>query len=285
MPSKRFRAIRFLYKYSMPKNQSLADIEPSPETYYESDFHGEFYGDFSEEYIESERENRNIYFGRNINWIGTRGEMVRVPVDMMYPIEGNQFDMIKMKALQEKIDFAEEKIYLYSPIVHISLVTPNSIREYAANGTELTTGSEDLDQYLEDFKAWAEENLSYDLLTSDYIEDICPEDILEVKNRLDELKETESDLDEFDREELEHLIEILPQINKVYEMESRIDDLKENPDGDVGELIYQVRDGNHRAFAAKNTGEEYIWCFVYENQLNEIKKNIKFYSDQGIELY
>ena len=43
-------------------------------------------------------------------------------------------------------------------------------------------------------------------------------------------------------------------------MELKFESLKDSPDGDVGELIYQVRDGNHRAFVAKYIGEPYIWC-------------------------
>lgn len=283
---KRFRAIRYFFKLAMPKRESLFDLDPDEfgAEYYE-DIHGDFYPDLNEEYIESQREQRNIFFGRNINWVGTRGEMVRVPVEMMYPIEGNQFDPVKMKALQEKIQWSEDKVYLYAPTVSVSMVTPQTIREYAANGTELTTGDEEMDQYLEDFESWAEENLSYDLLTSDYIDSSDPDEIVNAKDRLEELRESESELDEFDKDELSHLEGVLSEIEKVIGMEKRIDDLKDNPAGDVGELIYQIRDGNHRAFAAKNVGEEYIWCFVYENQLNEIKENPERYSEQGIELY
>ena len=213
--------------------------------------------------------------------------MVRVPTNNIYPVEGNTFDMRKMRGLKEKIEYSEDKVFLYAPYVMISKVSPSYIREALIydSSMNLSTGDEELDKYLKDEESWIDENLNMWEFPDGIVEGyINSEKILELEERMLEL-ELESELDEFDKEELEKIKLAQPYIDKIKSMELKLESLKYNPDGDIGELIYQVRDGNHRAFVAKYIGEPYIWCFVEENQLNDIKNYPDRYKDYGIEIY
>lgn len=290
--NKRFRRrkIKALLKISS-KDESLINEElfyqgMDDEEYYE-DIHGDYYPDISKEKIDYEKSQGNIFYGRDINWIGTKGNMIRVPTNNMYPVEGNTFDMKKMKGLQKKIEYSEDKVFLYAPYVMISRVSPSTIRETLLYDStiNLSTGDEDLDKYLKDEESWIDENLNMWKFPEGIIEGYKnSENILELEERRGEL-ESEGELDEFDKEELDKINKAQPYIDKIKEMESKFESLKDNPDGDIGELIYQLRDGNHRAFVAKYIGEEYIWCFVEENQLNDIKNYPDRYKDYGIEIY
>lgn len=56
------------------------------------------------------------------------------------------------------------------------------------------------------------------------------------------------------------------------EMEELLSEAIKNNDGDLGKQIVQIRDGNHRAFAAIAAGEEYVWVKMYDNQFQDIKE-------------
>ena len=57
------------------------------------------------------------------------------------------------------------------------------------------------------------------------------------------------------------------------EIEELLVEAIKNKDGDLGEFIFQIRDGNHRAMAAKNAGEKYIWIDLETNQYNDLKND------------
>ena len=64
------------------------------------------------------------------------------------------------------------------------------------------------------------------------------------------------------------------------DLELRLKEAVESGDGDLGDYIFQVRDGNHRAFAAIEAGERYIWIRISKNQMQDIEnKNIAEYRD------
>ena len=163
----------------------------------------DYYPDISKEKIEYERSQGNIFYGRDINWIGTKGSMVRVPTNNMYPIEENPFYLDKMMSLKEKIEYSEEKVFLYAPYVTISKVSPITIKEYLVNdpSMNLSTGDVSLDEYLKDEEEWIEENLNLYNFPDGLIEIYDSESILNLENRKDEL-ESELELDEFDRRSL-----------------------------------------------------------------------------------
>lgn len=41
---------------------------------------------------------------------------------------------------------------------------------------------------------------------------------------------------------------------------------------DIGQLLFQVRDGNHRSFGALIAGEPYIWMIVARSQMQDVKE-------------
>lgn len=57
------------------------------------------------------------------------------------------------------------------------------------------------------------------------------------------------------------------------EIEEMLKDAIENQDGDIGKYIYQVRNGNHRVFAAKNAGEKYVWLNISINDFESLKSD------------
>lgn len=275
------RLRRIIVNAAPEHSDSYWDIDPEEHENIYLDPDDDFYPDLSDELIESEREKRNIFFGRNINWVGTRGEMVNVPVDNMYPISGNSFSNEKMKSLQNKIENAEERIYLYPPVVSITIVSVQDVLESRQDGfydhAELTTDDEELDEYLKDKEEWAALNLknmgsdNYSRYYQSY------EDWVGV-SELDEI-----DLDEDQIAELEEFKEFESDFLLIAAIEAKEIQADKEGWGDIGDVIYQVRDGNHRAFAAKNTGEDSIWCFVEEGQLERIRSGNSQLSD--IEVY
>lgn len=68
-----------------------------------------------------------------------------------------------------------------------------------------------------------------------------------------------SDEEDYDEEELARLQEKLQ-----YAIDTQ--------SGDIGNLMFQVRDGNHRAFGAFGAGEPYIWVMLSSNQYNDIQR-------------
>jgi hypothetical protein len=43
-----------------------------------------------------------------------------------------------------------------------------------------------------------------------------------------------------------------------------------NNEGDLGDTIFQSRDGNHRIFGARAAGKKYIWAIMYQNQYDDV---------------
>ena len=56
------------------------------------------------------------------------------------------------------------------------------------------------------------------------------------------------------------------------ELELQLKEAEESGSGDLGKFIFQIRDGNHRAFAAIEAGEKYIWIKISDNQIQNIEE-------------
>lgn len=191
-----------------------------PVIYSEDSGYDDFYPDIDAEKIEYEENLNNIYCGKKVCWIGDEGKMMKVSVNYIYSIQGNQFYQDKLSHLTNRI-LASDRTYLYAPYGIMSIIDIDDIKEsleYADHGYEhrpLTTGDDYLDHY--------------------------------ILNKSD-----------FDEEESE-------------EMDKALEDALAANSGDLGKQLVQVRDGNHRAFAAKAAGEDYIWIKMYENQFNDVQ--------------
>jgi hypothetical protein len=57
------------------------------------------------------------------------------------------------------------------------------------------------------------------------------------------------------------------------EIKERLEEIIQNKEGDVGKYIFQVRNGNHRVFAAQNAGEKFVWLNVYQNTYDDLKSD------------
>jgi len=53
------------------------------------------------------------------------------------------------------------------------------------------------------------------------------------------------------------------------------DDYYTPNEDDVGEVFFQIRDGNHRTFGALISGEPYVWVYCGKNTLDEYQEWVK----------
>ncbi len=65
------------------------------------------------------------------------------------------------------------------------------------------------------------------------------------------------------------------------ESEELLTEAVANGEGDLGKLVYTIRDGNHRAFGALLAGEPYIWMILEDNQFQDLDPS-KYPDDQLI---
>lgn len=184
---------------------------------------------FEENYPRSARNElkkhrtEKLYYGRNVIWIGEKGRMIQVDSEYAQHIEGNIFEACKLAAIVEAIKELPHRITFYPGYCEVSVVEPIDIKESIEyeyeNGLErpLTTGSDELDEYI-------------------------------------------TDPEQFDEEERE-------------ELEEELQYAIEHDEGDLGSLVIQIRDGNHRAFGALLAGEPYIYLLVSDNQMKHLKEN------------
>ena len=232
-------------KIAMPRDEG-----PLFEVYnHGSEYEEDFYPDLDQDTIKQEEKYNNLYHGRNVIWIGSSGKMVRADAHYVYPIQGNVFYDEKISQLTDKINNSPEKIILYAPYGEMSKVDVQSIKESIEYQEDyghaaLTTGDEELDKYLANKEEYIDDNVDYNWGADD-----------------SEIEAAKIPLRE--------------------EMEGQLKEAESSGDGDFGEFIFQIRDGNHRAFAAINAGERYIWLMISNNQVESIKENAPWVAGYG----
>jgi hypothetical protein len=118
-------------------------------------------GDFEEHYPQSARgeydaEAEDIYYGRDVLWIGTEGRMVKVDPDYAMAIWGNTFDADKLAAVVQGIRDADDRVVFVAPYGTVVKIDPTVVKESIEYADEeemdrpYTTGDEELDRYLVD---------------------------------------------------------------------------------------------------------------------------------------
>jgi len=231
-----------LLKLAIPRDTGPLWEQPV----YDSEYYDDFYPDLDPEEVAYEEEQDNLYYGRNVIWIGTSGSMVRADAHYIYPIQGNIFYDEKISQLADKIKSSPERVILNAPYGEMTLVDIDDVRQSIKYREDyghavLTTGDDELDEYLKDEEEYLNNNAEYD------------DEHEVIAKSYDDLKE---------------------------DLELRLKEAVESGDGDLGDYIFQVRDGNHRAFAAIEAGERYIWIRISKNQMQDIEnKNIAEYRD------
>jgi len=222
-------------KLAVPRDEGPLWEQPV----YNSEYYDEdFYPDLDSDEIERETEFDNLYHGRNIIWVGSSGKMVKADADYVYPIQGNIFYDEKISQLTDKINASSEKVILYAPYGDMSKVDLSAVGESIEYQEDyghgaLTTGDDDLDEYLRDKEEYLNNNAEYD-------------------------------------DEYEIVAESYDKLKS--ELELQLKEAEESGSGDLGKFIFQIRDGNHRAFAAIEAGEKYIWIKISDNQIQNIEE-------------
>jgi len=214
----------------LPTLEGLVDDDATYESfedYYPASASGELG-------VEAEdREPENIYYGRNVAWIGTEGRMLRVDPEYALHISGNIFYPDKLSAVVKGVVEHPERVYFVAPYGTISKVDLYRVKEsieYAETGDDemdmpYSTGDDELDEYL-----------------------VAPETVLE-------------DYGEPGDEEYEE---------KKEEMEESLRDAVENNEGDLGSWAVTIRDGNHRTFGSLLAGEPYVWAILDDNTYQDL---------------
>ena len=181
-----------------------------------------------EEWLPSEEDvdPNSVYNARSVRWVGTPGQMFKISTDDVRATEANPFDQVKLATFAELIGEGG-KPYINAPqalLVRVDLIDVSESQE-AADRYEL-------------FDVYG--------MTRPYTTD--DEDLDEYLKDPDQY--IEDNVDDEDAEEFRQ------------EMDSRALEALANNDGDLGKIVAQLRDGNHRAFGAQLAGEHYIWVLV-----------------------
>lgn len=219
-----------LLKQSMPRPYgSLFDVESGRHPSEEFD---------SEKVTVEGARGMRVECEEKVCWYGHTDRMIRVDVDYVYPIIGNQFYPDLVKRIEDKIRSSSylnpARLYCgYCNVKKIKLIDIKESLEYYEYGEDefqkpLTTGDEELDKYVKDKEEYLENWQS-----------------------------------QYDKEEAESLLEKAIA----------------NNEGDLGKYIYQIRNGNHRVFAAKNAGEKYIWINLSISDYENLKGDSPVYED------
>lgn len=136
--------------------ESLLDTSNASYEDFEDYYPASARGDLEEE---AEQYPDTVYVARNVVWLGTEGKMLRVDPDYAYHIQGNIFDSDKLGAVVEGVVHHPTKVHFYAPYGTASKIDVNDVRESLQyeDDDPLSTGDDDLDEYLLDPDAFLEE--------------------------------------------------------------------------------------------------------------------------------
>lgn len=222
------------------------------------------------------------YVGKNITWYGLPGRMAIVPVKYIRFLWGNIFDPEKTKSLINMIKTSDENIEIkcaYALANHISITSIIETQEAFVEGRfetdyedmvePYTIGDEDMDKYLGTTNV-DELDMFYRIGEAEGFIEKYRFKIATGQSDPDKVMKVAETYDWFEDEK--------EYIESFIEMETNILEAIERNDGDLARPDIQLRDGNHRALAAMNVGEDYICVNINESMsgmsLDELGKLI-----------
>lgn len=175
----------------------------------------------------------DVYAGRCVRWAGKEGQMMRLPWDQVHAVALNPFDPVKVATFAELIRQCGadgEKPLLYAPPAIVTPVTLDDV-----------VGSQEAEARDELFASYG---TGRPYTTGD-------EELDEYLADPDLFVETYA-ADDDDAEAIRA------------DMVERAEEAVQTKSGDLGKLVGQLRDGNHRAMAAQLAGEPYVWVGVVD---------------------
>jgi hypothetical protein len=207
-----------------------------------ADMAEDYSGDFEDYYPESARgeidleeiPQEDLAFARNVIWVGENGRMLKVEADEAQHIDGNIFDWEKLAAVRDGIQESEDRVVMYAPYGTATVVGLQDIKE-SIEYAEDEGDSRMMSLGDEDLDAYLVDPEDY--IANNVSWDAEEEDIAELRAEMDE------------------------QLRLAVE----------DQDGDLGAIIYQIRDGNHRAFGALISGEPYVYIMLGNNEMQDLE--------------
>lgn len=264
---------------------SSQDIEPDTDAFETSAEELE-QGSITNEFVKSDD---NLYVGRHVVWDGIQGEMILVPKEYAYSVDGNIFyddKIARVKQLVDRARYEGEYVKFDAPIVSPSFVDLATIAEdqqyyeyTSGRGVALSSGDEELDKFLKDPEEWGNDNMYLADIFDDAVFQKINEDkwsdkwalMQHIWERWNSWQSGDLEVSDIEEAFYEVYDSDLQDYNVIGEA---LDQADKYGGGDIGKLVFQVRDGNHRAFGALAGGEPYFWAIVYDTDQIKLKDAI-----------
>lgn len=227
----------------------------------------------------SEEEKRGMisWKGHHVEWFGSPETMVVIHKDQVKNRDGNTFYPEKMAHAVELIKGADgmDKIeFLTSYGFPETISLTNIIEDHQYDNGKLTTGDDEIDQYLSNEDYIGDEMLD----ESEFIEFVKTNQgsmlAGKTSEQLTQEFQTLGIWDEYEPEDLEYYFDLF------IDLETRLKDAVDTNQGDINKHFVQLRDGHHRVQSAIAAGEEYVCVDIYKDSVEESKGKYHFVKDQ-----
>jgi len=197
-----------------------------------------------------------LYYGRNVEWVGESGKTIKVSSEDISSREDNITNNSKVKAVRDYIlsDDTEDRVRLDTPLAQILIIDRDDIestqRAYVDETLQqdyridepFTTGDEEVDKFLYMELGEFCEEVGID---SDYVNEDYTPNIEAIREYIDDEEDISSTVDE---------------INETFQrVKANLNEAEADGDGDFGRTWAIIRDGNHRAWGAILSGESDIF--------------------------
>jgi hypothetical protein len=181
-----------------------------------------------EGWLQQDAEPDQIYHGTLVDWVGRPGHMLRVQWDQVQPTPLNPFDPGKVATFASLMRDPSESVVAAAPAGMVSIVGLVDVEE-----TQKAAKDDEL---------FESHGMTRPFTTGD-----------------DELDEYLADPEQY----LEYYAADDDDADVIQaEMSERAEAAVIDSDGDIGNLVVYLRDGNHRAMAAQLAGESDLWVDV-----------------------
>lgn len=270
------------------KNKLLIEIKKIKKMMFMKEQHDEEY--FRPTLTDEEKRNTVQFVGRNITWFGTPERSGIIPIDKIDNMWGNITYPEKIDNLKSIIENSDENIELATAYCHPHIINILHVRDEqiaknegsfetdfeGTNSDPASTGDEELDLYLSTYD-YLDEIDEYFYITDNskkFFKKYHTEIGTKRKNEDEVIKEFQMLMQ--GEEESEYETELNESFQNYLQYEHRLLEAIENQYGDIGDMRFQMRDGNHRFMVAKEIGERYILCDIGKDfDIEEVKRFIK----------